>query len=141
MIACGNDPDSAFFREKMVDLLSFYYRNLLRAMSRDKAGTSYSVVKMQSLRTDLRGTITSIYRQLALTVSPAFESALQSEAERSSRFRSKHSYSALQFGFDEETITQRFAHVYKHPDFQQNNDADEAEPSSAGQEAAGEARC
>ncbi|MGD8592568.1 MAG: sulfotransferase [Gammaproteobacteria bacterium] len=141
MIACGNDPDSAFFKEKMVDLLSFYYRNLLHAMSQAKAGTRHSVLKMQVLRTDLEATIKSIYQQLSLTVSPAFESVLQSEAERSSRFRSKHSYSALQFGFDDKTIMQRFAHVYQHPDFQEQKIARESERASARQVLVGDAQC
>jgi hypothetical protein len=141
MIACGNDPDSAFFREKMVDLLSFYYQNLLQAMSQAKTGTRHSVLKMQALRTDLEATIKSIYQQLALTISPAFELVLQGEAERASRFRSKHSYSALQFGFDEQAIKQRFAHVYQHPEFQEQNVARESERAPARQELAGEAQC
>ncbi len=131
MIACGNDPDSSFFREKMVDLLSFYYRNLLDAMSHAKVGTRHSVLKMQALRTDLEATIKSIYQQLALTVTPAFELVLQSEAELSSQFRSKHSYSALQFGFDEKAITQRFAHVYQHPNFQEQNVVNDSKRASA----------
>jgi hypothetical protein len=141
MIACGNDPDSALFKEKMVDLLSFYYRNLLHAMSQAKAGTRHSVLKMQALRTDLEATIKSIYQQLSLTVSPAFESVLQSEAKRSSHFRSKHSYSALQFGFDDKTIARRFAHVYQHPDFQEQKIARESERASARQVLVGEAQC
>jgi hypothetical protein len=141
MIACGNDPDSTFFKEKMADLLSFYYQNLLHAMSQPKAGTLHSVLKMHALRTDLEATIKSIYQQLALTVSPAFESCLQKEAKHSSRFRSKHSYSARQFGFDEQSIKQRFAHVYKHPDFQEYNENDESEQSLERQKLVGEARC
>ncbi|WP_455211512.1 sulfotransferase [Kaarinaea lacus] len=139
MLACGNDPDSGFFKEKMVDLLSFYYRNLLQAMSQAKSGTQHSVLQMQALRTDLQAAIKSIYKQLHLAVSPAFESQLQNEAERSSRFRSKHSYSAHQFGFDEQSITQRFAHVYEHPDFQQYVEAAEFERASGRQKIAGEA--
>jgi hypothetical protein len=110
-------------------------------MSEPKVGTRQSVLKMHTLRTDLEATIKSIYQQLALTISPAFESVLVSEAERSSRFRSKHSYSALQFGFDEEAITQRFAHVYAHPDFQEYHAARESERRSTRQALAGEAQC
>ena len=141
MIACGNDPDSDFFKEKMVDLLSFYYRNLLQAMSQPKAGTRHSVLKMHALRTDLEATIKSIYQQLALLTSPSFESWLQNEAERSSRFRSKHSYTAHQFGFNEQSIEQRFAHVYEHPDFKEHSESDESKQSAARQQLAGEARC
>lgn len=141
MIACGNDPDSDLFKEKMVDLLSFYYQNLLHAISQPKAGTRHSVLKMRALRTDLEATIKSIYQQLALTVSPSFASWLHKEAERSSRFRSKHSYSAHQFGFDEQSIKQRFAHVYEHPDFQESCANDQSEPPSARQKVVGEARC
>ncbi|MCG6968743.1 MAG: sulfotransferase [Gammaproteobacteria bacterium] len=139
MIACGNDPDSGFFRERMVELLSFYYRNLLDAMSQTKAGTRHSVLKMHALRGDLEAVIKTVYQQLGLTVCPAFESALKSEAEHSSRFRSKHSYSARQFGYDEKTIVQRFAHVYEHPDFQDFDLARDSGQAPAGQRLVGEA--
>ena len=141
MIACGNDPDSEFFREKMVELLSFYYRNLLQAISHAKTGTLHTVLQMEALRNDLTTTIKSIYRQLSLTVSPVFESVLAHEAEHASRFRSKHSYSVDQFGYDEKTIMRRFAHVYAHPDFQESNRARESERSSARQPLVGEAQC
>jgi hypothetical protein len=139
MIACGNDPDSGFFRERMVELLSFYYRNLLDAMSQTKAGTRHSVLKMHALRGDLEAVIKTVYQQLGLTVCPAFESALKCEAEHSSRFRSKHSYSARQFGYDEKTIVQRFAHVYEHPDFQDFDLARDSGQAPAGQRLVGEA--
>lgn len=116
MIACGNDPDSAGFREQMVELLSFYYQNVLHAIS--QARTRHSVVNMESLRIDLQFTIASIYRQLALTISPDFKAALLAKADQAKSFKSTHAYTAHQFGYDEKTILRRFAHVYEHPRYQ-----------------------
>ncbi|KPJ95023.1 MAG: hypothetical protein AMJ53_03720, partial [Gammaproteobacteria bacterium SG8_11] len=127
MLACGNDPDSGFFREKMVQLLSFYYENLLQAISQAKAGTRHSVLQMHALRSDLEATIKSIYQQLELKLSSAYESVLADEARQSKGFRSKHSYSAVQFGYDEKAIMRRFAHVYEHPDFQKHYHARNSE--------------
>jgi hypothetical protein len=141
MIACGNDPDNGFFREQMVELLAFYYRNLLQAMSQAKAGTRHSMLKMHALRGDLEAVIKTVYQHLGLTISPVFESALKREAEHSSHFRSKHSYSARQFGYDEKTIMQRFAHVYEHPDFQDCDLARDPGQAPAGQRLVGEASC
>jgi hypothetical protein len=141
MIACGNDPDGDWFRERMVELLSFYYRNLIQAMSLAKTDTRQSVLKMRALRGDLESVVKSVYHQLGLTVCPAFESVLKREAEQSSRFRSKHKYSVQQFGYDEKTILQRFAHVYEHPDFQDLDRARDPERAPARQRFAGEASC
>lgn len=141
MIACGNDPDGDWFRERMVELLSFYYRNLIKVMSRAKADARQSVLKMQALRGDLESVIKTVYDRLGLTVSPQFESVLKHEAEHASGFRSKHKYSVQQFGYDEKTILQRFAHVYEHPDFQDLDRARDPERVPARQRFAGEASC
>lgn len=141
MLACGNDPDSSVFREQMVELLAFYYRNLLQAMSRDKAGACHSVIKMNDLREDLQATIETVYRQLALTISPAFRSVLKNEADGSRRYRSNHTYSASQFGYDEKAIMRRFAHVYEHPYFREINHAHNPENTAGRLSLAGEVGC
>jgi len=143
MQACGNDPDGEFFRERMVELLSFYYRNLLQAVSHAPAGIRHSVLNMQSLRTDLMEIIESIYRRLGLVMTPEYHAKLQDEAEHSRRFRSKHSYTVQQFGYDENTIKQRFAHVYEHPHFRQAAQASDSQraPDRQPRRLAGEASC
>ena len=140
MLACGNDPDSPQFRDRMVELLSFYYANLLQSISQAKDGTRQSVVDMEALKSDLQSAIKKIYLQLALTVSPAFQSTLSVEAHQASHFRSQHTYSARQFGYDEQAIKRRFAHVYEHPDFQNCKDSGETKRASARQQWAGETR-
>jgi hypothetical protein len=141
MLACGNDPDSAQFRDRMVELLSYYYENLLQVISEPKAGTRQSVINMETLKNDLRNSINAIYQQLGLSASGAFQSALAGQAKQASGFRSQHAYSARQFGYDEKIIKRRFAHVYEHPDFQQCTSMGESSRQSAGQKLAGGTRC
>jgi hypothetical protein len=141
MLACGNDPDSPLFRDRMVELLSFYYENLLQMISQPKDGMSQSVISMATLKNDLQNSINTIYEQLALSVSPAFQSVLTAEAKQASRFRSQHAYSAHQFGYDEQAIKRRFAHVYEHPEFQESEFAGESRRSSMEQRLAGDTRC
>lgn len=141
MLACGNDPDSPQFRDRMVELLSFQYENLLETVSRAKPGTRQSVINMDVLKNDLLCAMDTIYQQLALTATPAFQTTLTVEARQASRFRSQHSYSARQFGYDEQTIKRRFSHVYSHPDFQQSQATGKSPRTAARRQLAGGSRC
>jgi len=141
MLACGNNPDSPQFRDRMVDLLSFQYANLLEKISQERAGVRQSVVNMDALKSDLQGVIETVYEELSLTTSSSFQSRLTVEAKQASRFRSRHAYSASQFGYDEQTIKRRFTHVYEHPNFAEIESSGISRRPSAGRQSAGGTRC
>jgi hypothetical protein len=110
----GVPADSATIRARLVDQLAFYYENL-DALRRTLPRSRHAALGMSELRAGLAPTLTRIYDQLGLALSPAFAAHLSAEDGRARRYRSRHHYSLEQFGLDAAGIARRFAAAYRHP--------------------------
>lgn len=91
------------FRERLARQLHFYYENLDHALG-DMDEKRCAWVTMDDLKSDLFGTIETIYQRLGLTPSDTFRQRLNAEAASARTYRSGHSYSLEQFALDAETL-------------------------------------
>jgi len=98
-----SDPDGTVFTDRMVEVLSIYYRSLDDALPAP-GGTRHVVIKMDTLKSDLAGALRGAYEALGLPLDASFDSLLDVEAEAARRYRSRHRYNAGEFGLDSARI-------------------------------------
>lgn len=110
----GFDGVPVAVRDRLIELLAFYYRHLADVGK----GNPKQWVKVanEDLHQRLAETVLAGYRQLGLSVDPAFEQALAEADRRSRAFRSGHRYRPADFGLTSEGIRRRFAAVYPAPE-------------------------
>ncbi len=110
----GFDGVPVAVRDRLIDLLVFYYRHL--ADVAQSCPEQWVTVANQALHQHLAETVLAGYRRFGLPIGPAFEQAL-AEADRHSRsFRSSHRYRPADFGLTGAAIRRRFAAVYPTPE-------------------------
>jgi hypothetical protein len=95
----------------MVELMAFYYANLLDRLGRAPADRA-ALVSMERLKADLAPALAALYRQLGIALNSEFEDLLSREAGRARSYTSRHHYRLSDFGLDPETVRRRFADVY-----------------------------
>jgi hypothetical protein len=127
----GHDPRDPAFRDRLTEQLVFYYEHLLATL-KTTPRQHHVFVPMSALQQSLLRTLSGIYHRLGIALSDEMIDYLGS-AERSARqYRSSHRYTLADFGLDLETLTERFANVYRHFDFEDNRVvAGTAEPTLA----------
>lgn len=102
-----SDPDGAVFPDRMLSVLRGYYDALESALPR-AGGPRHIVFDMETLKSDLAGSITRAYAHLGLPLDPSFADDLECEAEAARRYRSRHHYAARDFGLDGAGIASAF---------------------------------
>lgn len=104
----------AELRDRMIELLGFYYRNLL-----DRAGERIGravVLPAAALHADLAGTLRAACNALDLPVGPGFARALRrTESQRGDG--PVHRHALADFGLDEDAIAARLGDVTARVDF------------------------
>jgi hypothetical protein len=104
---------SSDFRDRIVQAMENYYRNLEKTVSALPADRC-AVVDMNQLAENLEENVDEIYSRLGLETSPEFERSLKSAARASRGFRSRHSYSLEQFGLKREKLNSRILPSWRH---------------------------
>jgi len=107
LAAAGFEDVPDHLKQRLMDLLAFYYRHLREVVERFPDRLVF--VDNERLRDDLAASVTDALTRLDRPLSPQFAHAL-AEADSGSRgFRSAHRYTLAEFGLDEAIIAERFA--------------------------------
>lgn len=101
-----NDPYDSGFRDKMIDQLVYYYRNLIDAPIPERQRVW---IKMGQLKTNLAEGVAQLYATLGLTLSDAYRRQLESLSDDARDYDSSHSYKLEEFGLEEHALRSRFA--------------------------------
>lgn len=101
------DADAEFFSRRFLELFEHYYVHLdetLDRLPRDRAVR----VPIDRQRDALTDTISEIYARLGLPMSDNYLQNVEELAQRSREYRSRHRYSAGDFGFSQSFLRERF---------------------------------
>jgi len=111
----GVPPDSTPIRDRLLDQLAFYYRNL-DALARSQPADRCVTIGLPQLKAGLATTLTAAYARLGLPLDDRFAQVLEAESINARRYRSEHSYTLEQFGLDPARIATRFAVAVPDPE-------------------------
>ncbi|MDH3588466.1 MAG: sulfotransferase [Gammaproteobacteria bacterium] len=101
-----NDPYDPVFRDKMIGLLAYYYRNLIDTPIPEQ---QREWVRMNQFKTDLAGSIEAIYASFNLPMSDAYRRDLAEFSGAARDYQSVHAYSLDEFGLDAGKLRVQFA--------------------------------
>jgi len=105
-----NDPFSG--GTHLMDMLVYYYQHLMSELPR-LPETQHYLVRMEQLVAAPDLTVTKIYQQLDLTISPHLQTWLQTEAEKARHYRSAHQYQGHKLGIPAQVLLTKFQFVYQ----------------------------
>ncbi|MCA1779520.1 MAG: sulfotransferase [Xanthomonadaceae bacterium] len=111
LTATGLDPLDPMFRDRIVDLLKFYYLHLDEAARRHP--DRIVVLDNQALHNDLYAAVKQAFQVLQIDLTPQFLEFLRRADSRSRGFQSGHRYTLAEFGLTEGGLEQEFAEVYR----------------------------
>ncbi|MDJ0911185.1 MAG: sulfotransferase [Woeseiaceae bacterium] len=97
-------------RDKLVDLLEFYYEHLNDVQSRYQG--RIATIKNDELRNDLADSLARVYTEIGLDIDDAFAERLTTASTASRSFKSKHRYTLEDYGLDAAEIRTRFEPVW-----------------------------
>ncbi|MGM0633123.1 MAG: sulfotransferase, partial [Pseudomonadota bacterium] len=109
--ACGftGMPDS--LRDRLVDLLHHYYRNLWQ--TRQRYPDRFTVIHNRDLHHDLYASVIGALSRLGVSITDPFRERLREASGRSAGYRSAHRYTLAQFGLDHDELLARFGPVHE----------------------------
>ena len=102
----GNDPYDHGFRDKMIDQLAYYYRNLVETSIPQEQRVW---VEMGQLKSNLSAGVETIYQALGLAMPDEYRQHLISLSGDARDYRSSHDYQLDEFDLDAEGLRARFA--------------------------------
>ncbi|MBT8136305.1 MAG: sulfotransferase [Gammaproteobacteria bacterium] len=114
----GNDPYDVVFRDRMINLLEYYYRNLARAPVPD---LQREWVTMRQFQTELEASVEAIYTSLDIELNDQFRGQLEQMGSSARQYTSGHRYNLGEFGLDAKTLRERFEHSTAGLDYERAN--------------------
>ena len=105
------------FRDRIIELLMFYYLHLHRVAQTHS--TQMAFVDNDALRNDLADTVKTAFAHLGRPLSDEFSASLQQADRKSRNSRSGHRYRLEAFELNEQALIDRFADVYRRYRFGQ----------------------
>lgn len=124
MALFGNDPYDAGFRDRIIDQLAYYYRNLIGTAIPEDQRVS---LNMSQFKTDLASGVEAIYAGLGLALPGDYRARLGSLADDARQYASAHRYRLDEFGLEAEAMTARFANTIADLGF--NSRVDDRKPN------------
>lgn len=106
----ASNPDGGYYRRQMLDLIPFFYENLLTALPQEAPGR-HLFVKMDDLKSHLAREVQTAYERLGIAMTDGFRAVLAEEDALARRYVTSHQYSAASVGLDEAEMRQRLAAV------------------------------
>ena len=103
------------FRDRLIELLRFYYLHLADAAARNQG--RMAMIYNDDLRDNLEEAVLGALQTTNLEVSDSFRASLRAASVASRGFKSGHSYTLAEFGLDADDLSSRFADVYERYDF------------------------
>lgn len=104
--------DQAWWREKLSNMLQYYYAHLLDDFANFGENHCY-FVRMESLATDPVNTLKLIYKNFELSISESFNTWLAQENSKAKTYRSTHYYQGEALGIRAKDLQTQFGFVYK----------------------------
>jgi hypothetical protein len=114
----GFAEPSEGFRNRLIDLLHFYYLHLADVADSNQA--RMAMIYNDDLRDNLEDAVLGALRATQLRASESFRSSLHAASAASRGFKSRHNYSLAEFGLDAGELDSRFADVYERYDFRRS---------------------
>jgi len=111
-----NDTNHHLFRDRFVDILKHYYKQLITLLPASPE-KNYLFVLMDDLKQNLEDVVVHIYHHFNYDLSDDFLQYLHVEDDRARKYESDHHYSLEKFGLNSETIVNDFGFVYDFFDF------------------------
>jgi len=105
-----NDPRGCAFRDMVLDLAGHWYRHPWERLP-GWPDSRRAIVYYDVLTGDPCATVSDLYAQFALEMTPGFARCLEEEREKSRRYKSEHTYSLDQYGLTSEDIVRQFGDV------------------------------
>ncbi len=102
-------PPSKKFQENVYEIAQTFYRYPLKR-AEEKKEPLY-IINYHDLVTSPAATITRLYEDLGLKMTPEFRACLDEEEKKAEKYRSKHVYSIKQFAISEERIKTDFKDI------------------------------
>ncbi len=106
----GFDGVTTALRDRLVDLLEFYYEHLNQV--RERFPGRVAAISNDELRGDLANSIARVYSETKLEIDVAFSEKLEAASSASRSFQSNHRYSLEDYGLDAAEIRSRFEPVW-----------------------------
>jgi hypothetical protein len=106
----ASNPDGVFYRRQMMDLIPFFYENLLTSLPRAAPGR-HVFITMTALGLHLAREIAAAYERLEIAMNDDFQAVLREEEEKARTYVTAHRYSLDSLGLDETEMQQKFAAV------------------------------
>ena len=115
---------SADFRDKLIDLLAFYYENLGNAAEShpDRVAMLYN----DDLRDNLEESVLKVLASVGVESGDTFRAELMSASAVSRQHVSGHRYSLQEFGLSDDLIASRFANAYDTYEFGSDTSREDA---------------
>ncbi|MFC4260950.1 sulfotransferase [Marinobacter lacisalsi] len=109
----GRDIDADYWRDRLTDMLCFYYRHLFETLP-NLPGCVYAQVLLEELAPRPYAAVMSVYQQFGWTPDEGFDSALKKEEERARHYQSNHQYSLTGVALPPQRLSRDFGFVYRH---------------------------
>ena len=115
LVWCGFPGVNDELRDRLIDLLRFYYLHLADTAAGNTA--RMAIIGNDELRDELLACVSRALESVGLAPSPAFLAQLEAAAAASRGFRSSHVYTLAEFGLDADLLRSTFSPVYEQYSF------------------------
>ncbi|GGY73398.1 sulfotransferase [Marinobacter zhanjiangensis] len=109
----GRDVDADYWRDRLTDMLCFYYRHLFETLPH-LPGCRHARVLLEELAPSPNAGVITLYQQFGWTPGEAFENALKKEETRTRHYQSGHQYSLTGVALSPQRLARDFGFVYRH---------------------------
>lgn len=109
----GRDIDADYWRDRLTDMLCFYYHHLFETLPH-LPGCMHARVLLEELAPNPYAGVLSLYQQFGWTTDEVFDSALRKEDERARQYQSGHHYSLTGVALSTQRLARDFGFVYQH---------------------------
>lgn len=113
------DPEGTFFRDRLYEMLTYYYQHLTAALP-ESPEDRHAFVTLEILSRKPRATVETIYERFGFGMGDEYRAALQAAEDRSRGRKSRHQYTLEQFALSPDTIQERLAYVFDRFQFDLN---------------------
>lgn len=109
----GRHIDPEYWRERLSEMLQFYYRHLFETMPR-RAERRHAHMLLERLAPDPEMAMLALYEAFGWRPSAAYAAALRAQSEQARGYRSAHQYSLTELAIAPERLERDFGFVYHH---------------------------
>lgn len=109
----GRGTDADYWRDKLTDMLCFYYRHLFETLPR-LPEYRHAKIQLEELAPHPYATVSSLYQRFGWNPDKDFCAALKNEEERARHYQSGHQYSLTGVALARQRLARDFGFVYRY---------------------------